>query len=319
MDKVKFSVFSDLHLGRGVNGSGTSHYWCDGIDERLDVILERAKKENVDFIIHCGDFASNLELDKEGIEKYNNFEISTYHVLGNHDLDVSPLDEVVKCYKMPAEYYYFDKNGFRFVALNANYLRIDGEDVPYSEGNYYYHGKDRNYISREQLKWFEETVMTSPYPVITFAHAELSRVKGQADAWKNVDEFHNIIEEAHKNNKRVLMCFGGHYHVDRLLIQNHVCYMMVNSATMYWQPTVHHLFPEELHENHPGCQRCLIYNDPVHAVVTVYEDGKIEIDGMRSTFYNDVDLEKVCGKTHWDEVPVTPHVLSEKLWLPIEL
>lgn len=33
---------------------------------------------------------------------------------------------------MPAEYYYFDRNGFRFIVLNENYFRYEDEDVAYS-------------------------------------------------------------------------------------------------------------------------------------------------------------------------------------------
>ena len=46
MQKVKFSVFADIHIH--------DHWVSDSIG-RLNAILDRAKKENVDFVIHCGD------------------------------------------------------------------------------------------------------------------------------------------------------------------------------------------------------------------------------------------------------------------------
>ena len=58
MNKVKFSVFSDLHLSRGLH-EGYEHFWLGDCEERLDAILARAKREEVDFIIHCGDFCHN--------------------------------------------------------------------------------------------------------------------------------------------------------------------------------------------------------------------------------------------------------------------
>ena len=102
---------------------GYDEFWYPGGDERLDAILARAKRENVDFIIHCGDFCHNPHAETVALEKYNNFEIPTYHVLGNHDMDKLSLEETVAAYGMPAEYYYFDKNGFRFIKV-FNRIRL---------------------------------------------------------------------------------------------------------------------------------------------------------------------------------------------------
>ena len=51
MSKVKFSVFSDLHLGRGMR-KDCEEFWYEGGDRRLDAILARAERENVDDKIH---------------------------------------------------------------------------------------------------------------------------------------------------------------------------------------------------------------------------------------------------------------------------
>ncbi len=312
MNKVKFSVFSDLHC---------SPAFSPDYKERLDFILERAKKENVDFIIHCGDFCQSPYTVPDVIEKYNNFEIPTYHCLGNHDMDAVELEEIIKHYNMPAEYYYFDKNGFRFVALNSNYYRLeDGTDVAYSKGNYYKFPQYRDYISKEQLVWFEDVVMTSPYPVIVFSHNNLALDDDMGgDALKNREDFQNILRKAHKNKKRVLMCLNGHFHVDYMRIYEHVCYFDVNSAMMYQGPA-HKLYPKEYHEAHPGADNALVYNDPIHAIVTIWEDGTIEINGMKSSFFCGVGPEIVReGRTCHNAVRITAEVLSEKIKLPIEL
>jgi len=327
MNKVKFSVFGDLHFSagmfwdkRGIQDDTAPPWFCGDCDERLDSILNRAKKEAVDFVIHCGDFCHNPRAERDAIEKYNNFEIPTYHVLGNHEAQIIPLEEVIDIYKMPSEYYYFDKNGFRFVAMNANYLCVDGEYIPYSVGNYGRLGGCRNYFSPKQLAWFEEVVMSSPYPVVVFGHADLSRDDEKtADAWKDREAFRDVIRKAHANKKRVLMYIGGHMHCDGLSVKEHVCYFNINSPTMYWMPAEHKFFPEEFHEKYTGAKNCLIYNDPVHAIVTLSEDGTIDIEGMKSSFYCGVDHEMVMGTNCCNTVQIVPHVLSEKLWLPIEL
>jgi hypothetical protein len=193
----------------------------------------------------------------------------------------------VAAYGVPAEYYYFDKNGFRFIVLNENYYRYEGEDVAYSEGNYYKFGPYRDVISRPQVKWLEETVMSSPYPMVLFSHGSLM-LEG-AGAIKNREEVQDIFRRAHKNGKRILMCLNGHYHIDYMRIYEHVCYLDINSASMYWLTPPHHLFPDEFHEKYFGAQSLLIYNDPVHAVITLSEDGHFEIEGMQSSFFHGVD------------------------------
>lgn len=318
MNEVKFSVFADLHLCHGMD-PGYDEFWYPGGDERLDAILARAKRENVDFIIHCGDFCHNPHAETVALEKYNNFEIPTYHVLGNHDMDKLSLEETVAAYGMPAEYYYFDKNGFRFIVLNENYFRYEDEDIPYSKGNYYKFGPYRDVISRPQVAWLEETVMSSPYPMVIFSHGSLMLEDEKHAAVKNREEVQDIFRRAHAAGKRVLMCLNGHLHIDYLRIYEHVCYLDVNSASMYWLTPPHHLFPEEFHAKHYGAQSLLIYNDPVHAVITLSEDGRISIDGMKSSFFHGVDGKAAIGTDCWDTRRITPNVLSEKLWLPMDL
>ena len=59
MNKVKFSVFSDLHYRVG------DWNWAT---QRLEEILKRAKDESSRFIIHCGDFCHNVHAAREIIE-----------------------------------------------------------------------------------------------------------------------------------------------------------------------------------------------------------------------------------------------------------
>ena len=312
MNKVKFSAFADLHHDME---------WCGDGEERLDFILDRAKRENVDFIIHLGDMTHEATAMKETLDKYNNFEIPTYHVLGNHEMDRCTLEDVVKAYNMPHEYYYFDKNGFRFIVLNANYMRIDGEDVPYSMGNYFQHGKDREWVSQEQIEWMEEVVMSSPYPMVIFSHGSLMREDVTQSALKNREEVQNIIRKAHANGKRIFMCINGHHHMDYMRIYEHVCYFDINSAMQCWMGSayMHDYFPKEFNEKHKGAKYTVIYTDPVHAIITLSEDGTIEIDGMKGDFMFGVTPEMLNGTGCAQGMRITPNVMSETIKLAKEV
>ena len=145
---MKFLLFADLHIHAT---------WPISTNKELHVMQKRAEEEGCDFIIHAGDLCFDAAANRDIIEEYNSFHIPSYHVLGNHDMDKLSLEETVAAYGMPAEYYYFDKNGFRFIVLNENYFRYEDEDIPYSKGNYYKFGPYRDYISRPQVAWLEET------------------------------------------------------------------------------------------------------------------------------------------------------------------
>lgn len=308
MHKIKFSVFSDLHM---------DDCWCGDIEARLEAILDRAKKEQVDFIIHCGDLSWDQSKHLDAIKQYNHFEIPTYHCLGNHDMDVLSLQDTVALYEMPHEYYYFDRNGFRFIVLNENYYRHEGVDVAYSLSNCYNFPDCRDYISQEQLRWLESVVMDSPYPMFLFSHATL-HPDGQ-DGIKNEEDILKIFRKAHQNGKRIMMCLSGHTHVDDCRVFEDVCYFTVNSATYHCLPEAHNLFPEEFHRNHNASCMSVLYNDPVHAVVTVCDDGTIEIDGMESSFFCGVTRKMAVGSNYQDEILCTPHVLSRKIKLNMNL
>ena len=312
MNKVRFSVFADIHI---------HNHWAPGSIDRLNAILDRAKREEVDFVIHCGDFCTPPGY-LEALEIYNNFELPTYHVMGNHDFDQLPHDEVLKAYGLKSGYYYFDKNGFRFIVLDENYCRIDGEDVPYSAGNYFKHPTCREYISQEQIVWLEKTVMSSPYPMVVLSHGSLQLEDVRGGAVRNREDVQSIFRKAHESGKRILMCINGHYHVDYMRIYEHVCYFDVNSATMYClnsKDGPHDKFGEEFHKNHPGSAHLLIYNEPVHAIVTLSDDGCIEIEGMKGSFFKGVSKEMVSDSSCHNAIKITPNVLSEKLILPMKL
>ena len=92
------------------------------------------------------------------VKAYNDFHIPSYHVLGNHDADKTPFEETVKAYNMPGDYYFFDVKGYRMVVCNPNFLKMNGEYLHYSMGNYYGHAEKRDHMPPEQLQWLEETI-----------------------------------------------------------------------------------------------------------------------------------------------------------------
>ncbi|MBQ4353561.1 MAG: metallophosphoesterase [Clostridia bacterium] len=308
---MKFSIFSDLHCCSGV-------YLCDD-DTRLTLIQKRAEEENVDFIIHAGDFCSKPDGENAAayLKKYNEFHIPSYHCLGNHDTDGTSYEETLKLYNMPDDHYYFDCKGFRIVICNPNYFLLDGEYVHYNLRNYFRHNELRDYMPPEQLAWLRETIESSPYPCVIISHESFERGSGGV---KNMLEVQKIINDANRKKPHsVILCINGHHHRDHIRILDNVVYFELNSASLSYLNKVHTLYPEELCREYRGTNHTAIYNDPLHAVITLDEKPEgvaIVIDGMESEMFLGVTVE-MTGNEQYDNCghPAEPRVQSAKIML----
>ena len=82
MDRCKFLLFSDIQV--------VPDAFYDPSGRKLDIVIEAARREGVDFMIHAGDFCHGVDSDaraREAVERYNACGIPAYHSLGNHDTD----------------------------------------------------------------------------------------------------------------------------------------------------------------------------------------------------------------------------------------
>lgn len=299
---VKFSVFADIHHYPGVFRSQTP--------EHLIQIQKRAVQEHCDFIIHVGDFTHNPSAVMDFVDLYNNFKIPSYHVLGNHDQDGCGWQDTLKAYRMKEGHYFFDKNGFRFIILDPNYILQNGTYTHYSKGNYYKApSQSHPIIPPDQLKWLKETVLESNGPCIMFSHQSYERETGGILNWR---EIRKVIDEANLQYPgRVRLCINGHYHRDFLRILNNVVYFDLNSASYDWVEKPHNLYPEDLCKKIKLLNHTVAYEDPIHAVITLDLDGSMKIDGMESRMFMDVTREKAkLPLTDSSGRPVVPKVQS---------
>lgn len=277
---MKFLLFADLHV---------DPRWPVSTNRELHIMQQRAEAEGCDFIIHAGDLCFGAGNIKEFVEEYNSFHIPSYHVLGNHDADRTPRDEVLALYRMPHNYYYFDCEGYRIIALDPNYYYLEGAYYPYDMGNYYKHGEYRDWVPPEQLLWLEETIRTSPYPCLIISHESFER---EADGVKNQMEVRRILNEANRRKPgSVLMCMNGHYHRDFIRILDNICYLDVNSGVGEYVGIKHHCYSDAEHDACPALAHLVCYDPlPVYYVVTV-EGTTIQIDGMQGGLLHGITRE----------------------------
>lgn len=308
---MKFLLFADLHFAPGVFMGAT---W-----EGLRKIQDHAKAAGCEFIIHAGDFCHGVSGGCDDtqvisyIKAYNEFSIPSYHALGNHDMDGSSYEEMIKQYCMPDGHYYFDRNGYRFIVCDPNYFFEDGTYIHYSLRNNAAYGSYCSYMPPEQLAWLAGIIESAPGSCVLISHQSFEREK---DGVVNAAEVRRIIRDA--NQKRphsVILCINGHYHRDHIRILDNVCYWDVNSASYDWLEKSHSCYPEELCRDVKFLSHTLVYNDPLHAIVTL-EGETITIEGMESSTFMGV-TSQMTGNDPCDLSgrPTSPVIQSMKLTL----
>ncbi len=291
--EARFLVYADLHVD----------IMHDAV-ARMQVILEEAAKQRVDFLIHLGDimypdaeflkrhddspertgwFVNDRDDEKLAIRRMiaeSGFKV--YGVLGNHDMD--SCDKRVACLYngMPAPNYTFDRGGLRFIALDTNFFLRDGRYVPYDHCNYSSYKYPCSWLGPDQLKWLKAQVMASPYPCVLLSHAPLADEKLNAPDGPAVWD---IVRECNAERRRVVFALNGHNHIDGVCVRAGVPFMSVNSASNVWIGHEYDCvrYSRTISRMYPHMMGTAPYWDALFAVITIDGTG-IHVRGRRSAF-----------------------------------
>ena len=276
---LKVCVFADIHYRPGTYPNSEDMSF-------LERILARAEKERCDMMIHLGDFVHNVRQNNEKayVKLYNDFKIPGYHILGNHDQDGNPYKETCEAYRMPDGHYTFDRGGFRFVIADPNYFCNEpGKFIHHESGNYFKRvkGSTINWIPPEQLEWLRSTIIGSPYPCIVLSHQSFER--GRGGPVMNKADVQAVFREANaKKPGTVRLVMNGHNHMDHLRVLDNILYWDVNSANYQWFGIVHSKYPADYLKKCRSGNKVLAWKDPLSAILTIWPDGRIKIEGSRS-------------------------------------
>ena len=125
--------------------------------------------------------------------------------------------------------------------------------------------------------------------------------------------------EANEANRKkphsVILCINGHHHRDYIRILDGVCYFDLNSASYDWVPVKHGNYPKEMCDEIRLLSNTVVYNDPIHAIITL-EGTTITIEGMESSMFMDINREHTDNPIYDGAGrPVTPTVQSAKITL----
>lgn len=234
---LKFTVFADFHYKKEM--------YATTVDD-MNLIFERANKFGAELVLSLGDLCNDFKGSPELINAFlnNQYSLPVYNIYGNHELEtdgnvmdlVTPLLTNAKVnFNGKNGYYYFDKDEYRFICLDTNYSYNKELDI-------WEHNKEaswgapsdnvnKNALSPDQLKWFEEIINLSVEEnkkCIICSHACLTFYPEKI---YETDKILEIINRANSVKKKtVIMAINGHYHTDNFEVLKGVCYFDVNTV-----------------------------------------------------------------------------------------
>ena len=212
-------------------------------------------------------------------------------------------------------YYYFDIDHFRFVCLDTNYSKNPTTEE-WEHNASVSHGPPKgnlfaNAMGPIQLEWLENLLVKSAEEgkkCIVVGHCGFSGLWWSNPEAEKVRDIYTRVNAIRQGT--VLFSINGHLHTNRLGELDGVVYMDVNTVrNNLWvnnEKAVEHYgdrtYPfvdydadgnEIARYDRPISEIRMAKNqwfntDPISAIVTIWEDGKIEIEGTESTWLYDV-------------------------------
>jgi len=259
---VTFGLISDVHEG----------LQKDAV-ERVNTFVKDATAKKVDFIIELGDLCHGVSGAKKILPAFNQYKGEKHHVLGNHDMETSTKKEMVSIYDMPSNYYYFDKEGVRFIILDCNFIRKENKLFDYDHGNFFINSKDRGFIPPEEITWTKKTICSTDKPCIIFSHQAFDEIGASVP---NRQDFRQMLHEVNIPKKHVIAMVSGHHHIDAHSVIDNIDYVEMNSSSYQWI--------ENGHEYSNG--KMAVYKQALYAFFTIDVANKtVTIEGRR-TVYN---------------------------------
>ena len=251
---------------------------------RLQQFLDVAEKQNLDFVIDLGDFCFPKNENLDFVKIWKSSPIEKFNVLGNHDMDMGNKNDFMNFVGMKERYYSFDRGDIHFIVLDPNNLYIDGNYIPYQNGNFYKPAEQRAHVDPAQMDWLKNDLSKTQKHCIVFSHQSFQN----ETACQNGEQVRAIFEEANRNAgfTKVVAAFSGHDHTDYATEINGIQYIQINSMSYQWVGEKYKCperFPDSINKLRPSLQYTTPYKDPLFAIVTINENS-LELKGIESSF-----------------------------------
>lgn len=124
---ARLAVIADLH-----HGLAPDAIW------RFDTFLAAVgARKDIDAVWQLGDFCYSDAGSADCLARWHALRLPRYNVLGNHDMDRTDKPGAMAAWRMSARHYDSVIGGWRFVVLDLNHFKKDGDLHPYANGNYF--------------------------------------------------------------------------------------------------------------------------------------------------------------------------------------
>lgn len=322
---VRFLVFADLHYKKGmyaVRVQDLKQILNRAAENRVDFVLhagdfcndyhgsrEIVKEylENEHQLTVYGVYG-NHELESQ----YNSMEAVTPQLTNSAQVVWGTKDGAIGDGSIG--YYYFEKKGYLFVCVDTNYSY--NEKLQAWEHNHTASwgapagNPHPDSLGPEQLQWLEGVLTDAAergIPCILVGHA------GFIDHWRHSPDTGAVQALIRRVNEKrpgtVKLCINGHYHTNHLEMKDGVLFFDVNAAINgSWVPkkeqhyTDAHTFELESYDAEGNCQETRTvplsklwqsanthyFREPLSAIVTIGDDGTIEVEGSKTDWRYDV-------------------------------
>lgn len=295
---MKFAVFADLHYD-------TIH---DG-DRRIREFVNSAKKENVDFVVELGDLCCPSESNKHIITELKELDVPYFFSVGNHNTDEDHIEDVLEFFNMKNSYYSFIFGNIKFIVLDANYIKTSNGCEPYYRRNYKKSKDTYPYIPGKELDWLRNEIKDEQLYYVLFSHQSLSNDFMQRGV-SNREEVRAVLEQRNVEKDKVLFCMNGHDHGDDVKAINGIYYYSLNSMSYIWHGMKETFnYSTEVHKKYPYLKDMILYEEPLHVIVTIDENMNVQIDGMEGHYQNITPRDIGIGD-RWNNVSIEPRTSS---------
>jgi 3',5'-cyclic AMP phosphodiesterase CpdA len=126
----RFGVIADPQFAPVPNTYGVKTRFYSNSVWKLNEAIARLNQEDLKFVITLGDLIDRYwESFQHVLPLYDDLKHERFFLLGNHDFGGVPAEyrqSVVRTVGMPAAYYDFVRNGYRFIVLDGNDVSLFG-------------------------------------------------------------------------------------------------------------------------------------------------------------------------------------------------
>lgn len=302
MDRIKFAIFTDLHYDHIPDGR-----------QRIENFITNARKADVDFVIELGDFCSPKDENQVLLNMLNTIGKPHYHLMGNHDSDLYTKEKVMNFLKMNNSYYSFKYGKVRFIVLDTCFIKTDNGYKPYCKRNYDKTKSIYPILPDYEFKWLEYQLTDDSEYYVIFSHHSFENEFAKRGVY-NRAEVRNLINGVNLTGKKVLLCINGHDHGDSLEKIGQTYYFGLNSMSYIWfEPQFEHFcYSDEIHKQYPFLKDMVLYGEGLYSIITITENGGIEIQGMNGHYQN-ISPKELGIEDVWNGRSISPVISSLKV------